>query len=183
MDRGTIARRYATALFKYACKQGKEESVYDTTVVLGYRYVEFPALKRVLDNPVLPAKEKEELIVLTAGRDLSDEFLRFVRLVIREKREEFLHMICLSYQEIYKREKNLLHVDIVTAIPVDGSMEKEIADRLETMTGKTVHVTSYVRPEIAGGYVMTWDTYRWDASVTTQLRQIKKELQNRVKME
>ena len=182
MNSGAISRRYATALFKYACRHKKERSIYDTAVTLSGSYVRFPALRRTLDNPILPAEQKEELIILASGQDVSNEFLNFIRLVIKQKREESLQMICLSYQDIYRKEKKLLHVDIITAVPIDKQIEKEVANRIERMTNETVDVATAVDREIIGGYILKWDTYRWDASVVSQLKQIKEELKNRVKI-
>jgi len=164
----------------YAHEHGKERSIYEATITLSKSYLDFPALKRTLASPILPGKEKEKLITLCAGKEISDEFLNFIRLLIRQKREEFLQMICLSYQDIYRREKKLLHVDIVTAVPIDRKTEKEIVDRLEQLTHETVDIVTTVDPEIIGGYIMRWDTYRWDASITSQLRKIKKELKEEI---
>jgi len=183
MDRGTISRRYATALYRYAYEHGKERVIYDTTLVLSNAYVQYPALKRTLASPILPGKEKEKLILLAAGGDVSTEFLNFVRLIIKQKREEFLQVICLGYQDIYRYEKRLLHVDIVTAIPIDKSTEKEIVEKLEKMTHETVDIVASVDPKIIGGYIIKWDTYRWDASITSQLKQIKKGLKDSVQIE
>lgn len=183
MDRGTVSGRYAKALYRYAHKHGQERSVYDSTVALNHSYLQYEALRRTLANPILAVEEKEKLIALAAGREVSEEFRQFVRLVIRQKREDFLQMICLSYQEIYRVAHKLLHVDIVTAVPVDAATEKAIADRLEQLTHETVDIRSTVDPSIIGGYILRWDTYRWDASVTSQLRQIKKELKDSIKME
>jgi len=183
MDRGTISRRYAKALYMYAHEHGKERSIYESAVALSKSYLEYTALRRTLANPILAGEEKEKLIILAAGGEVSDEFRNFIRLVIKQKREDFLQMIGLSYQEIYRYEKKLLHVDIVTAVPIDKKTEKDIVDRLEQLTHETVDIASTVDPEIIGGYILRWDTYRWDASITSQLRQIKKDLKDSVKIE
>lgn len=167
----------------YAHKHGQERSVYDSAVALSHSYLHYEALRRTLANPILAVEEKEKLIALASGNAVSDAFRHFVRLVIRQKREDFLQMICLSYQEIYRTEQKLLHVDIVTAVPIDQQTEKDIVDRLEQLTCETVDIASTVDPEIIGGYILRWDTYRWDASITSQLRQIKKDLKESIKIE
>lgn len=183
MNLGIISRRYATALYMYAHKHGKDKQIYKEAIKLSNSFLQFEALPRTLANPVLPAAQKEKLLVLCSGGEVSDEFLNFIRLVIRRKREEFLQVISLMYQDIYRKERKLLHVDIVTAVPIDKKTEKEIVDRLEQLTHETVDIVTTVDPEIIGGYIMRWDTYRWDASIRSQLRQIKKELKETVKIE
>lgn len=183
MDQGIISRRYATALYMYAHEHAKEKSIYKESITLSNGYFQYPALKRTLASPILPGTQKEELIVLSAGGKVSEEFQNFIRLIIKQRREDLLQMICLSYQDIYRYEKKLLHVDLVTAVPISKETEKEIVDRLEQLTHETVDIVATVDPEIIGGYIMRWDTYRWDASITSQLRQIKKDLKDTVKIE
>lgn len=182
MDRGSISRRYATALYRYARKHAVEECIYKATVTLSSSYMRYPPLRRTLANPVLPGEQKEKLITLAAGGDICDEFLHFIRLVIKQKREDSLQMICLSYQGIYHREKKRLHVDIITAIPIDKKTEKDIIDKLERMTHSIVSTETTIDPEIIGGYVMRWDTYRRDTSIASRLRQIKTDLKERTKI-
>lgn len=183
MDIGTISHRYAAAFYKYAVKHGKEACVYKETQALSRSYTQYPALNRTVCNPVLPSGEKEKVLLLATGEEVCDEFRHFIRLVLRQKREQFLPIICLIYQQIYRKEKRLLHVDIITAVPIDKETEKQIIRKMEKLTDETVDVYTTVRPEILGGYVIHWDTYRWDASVATRLRQIKKELTDTVKID
>lgn len=183
MDQGTVSGRYAKALYRYAQAHGQERSVYDSTLALNRSYLQYEALRRTLANPILATEEKGKLLTLAAGQEVSDEFRNFIRLVIRQKREDFLQMICLSYQDIYRCEKKLLHVDLVTAVPIDEQTQRAIVDRLEQLTCESVDIHATVDPEIIGGYILRWDTYRWDASISSQLQQIKKELKDSVKKE
>jgi len=183
MDIGTISRRYAVALYKFAIKHGKEKAIYTEAITLSKSYMQYPALRRTLTNPVLPAISKEKLLNLAVGGDMSDEFLKFIRLIIHQKREMFLQIICLIYQQIYRYEKKLLHVEITTAVAIDKKTEEHIVDKIEQITKETVDINTTVDPGIIGGYIIHWDTYRWDASVTTQLKQIKRELIDKVKIE
>ncbi|MDH6358014.1 F0F1 ATP synthase subunit delta [Parabacteroides sp. PF5-9] len=183
MDTGTISRRYAVALYKYAHMHGKEKQIYDETLRLSKSYTQFEALRRTVANPVLSKAKKEEVLCLAAGGETSDEFLNFLRLIIRQKREFFLEIICLDYQAIYRNEHKLLHMQIVTAVPIDSATKEQLVKKLEQLTNETVDIDETVDPSIIGGYVIKWDTYRWDASTATRLRQIKKELTERVKMD
>lgn len=107
MDLGIISRRYATALYMYAHKHGKEKEVYKSAFALSNSFLQYEALTRTLGSPVLPDEQKEKLLVLCSGKEVSEEFLNFIRLVIRQKREEFLWIISLMYQEIYRKERKL----------------------------------------------------------------------------
>ncbi len=52
------------------------------------------------------------------------------------------------------------------------SLEK----RIENATGKKINLTHVVQPDIIGGFVLTTDEKRLDASVKTRLQDIRKKL-------
>lgn len=182
MDIGTISRRYATALYRYARKYGKEKCIYKETSVLAANLRQYPALKRALASPVLSADKKEKAVYLATGGMVSKHFRNFIRFVIQQRRESFLQMICLGYQDIYRSENGLLQVDIVAAVPLTKAIEKQLIGKLERQTHKKVDITITVNPLIMGGYLVYWDTYRWDASVKRRLNHLRNELINNVKI-
>ncbi len=176
MDRGLISRRYASALWMYAIEGGSEDKVYAETLTLGHAFATYKALRRVLDNRMLPLEKKEEVLAAVVGGDVSKELRRFVQLLLHNGRGEFLQEICLSYQNIYRREKKLLNVELITATPMDKNVEKRMLEKLEDATGQTVNFVANVDKDIVGGYILKWGTYRIDASVVARLRQMRKKL-------
>ncbi|MDR2585703.1 MAG: F0F1 ATP synthase subunit delta [Prevotellaceae bacterium] len=175
MDTGTITRRYAMALWMYAKKNGAEEQVYAQTKQLFNSFSHYPSLKRVLSNRLVSIEKKVEVVVLATGKE-QDVFKNFIRLVLTNKRESYLPSICLSYETIYLREKKILKAKLVTAIPLDSNLEQRFIQKLEQRTGHTIQISTQVNPDIVGGYVVTLDCWRLDASVTGYLKQIKEQL-------
>jgi len=47
---------------------------------------------------------------------------------------------------------------------------------VESRTNGTVEFSTEVNPEILGGFILEYDTYRLDTSVKSQLKNILKEL-------
>jgi len=176
MYQGIISRRYASALWMYAKKNGQEDRVYDETKRLSAGFVKYAALKRVLSNHILSKEKKIAVILLIAGENVSDVFKNFLQLVFTNKREEFLQTICLSFETISLKEKKILKAKLVTAVPVEKKMEQRIINKIEKTTGHTIHLSTAVNPTILGGCIVTVDTWRLDASVTAQLKRIKENL-------
>ncbi len=176
MDTGLISRRYAKALLAYARKYGVEQQVYDLTGRLYWSFEQFPALHRVLGNKTVSDPSKEEVIRLAAGGETNPQFDKFIALVLRQVREEFLQMFCLSYRQLYRRETGLLDVELVTAVELDDVTRKKLIDRISEHTGAEIRLKIRVNPEIIGGYIFRWDTYRLDASVRSKLRRIRRQM-------
>ncbi|MDH6304750.1 F-type H+-transporting ATPase subunit delta [Parabacteroides sp. PF5-5] len=176
MDIGMISRRYAEALLMYAQKRGKDKDVYYEARMVSRVYREYPALRRVMSNLMLTPTKKVEIINACTPEELSDEMGHFLRLLIREKREEFLQEICLSYEKLFREANNWHDVHVITAIPLEEETEQKLKRRLEKYINGTVNLYTKVNPALIGGYAVLWDTYRMDASVASRLKRIEKRL-------
>ena len=55
-------------------------------------------------------------------------------------------------------------------------IEKKMRQRVESRTQGTVEFQTEIDPEIIGGFILEYDTYRMDASVQNQLRNILTQL-------
>ena len=176
MNQGLISRRYASALWLYASNNGQEDRVYAETKLLGSGFTRYSSLKRVLSNPILSRDKKLAVVTMIVEENISHVLTNFLRLIFTNKREEFLQTICLCFETIYLKEKKILKASLVTAAPVDSDMEQRIIQKIEKGTGHTIHLSAAVNPAILGGCIITVDTWRLDASVTTQLKRIKESL-------
>ena len=161
--------RYAKALLEYAAANKVEDEIYKEMLMLSHSFMAVPELRIALDNPVLAAKEKSSLICNAAGIKVCKEFVRFVELVLRERREGYVQSMSLMYIDLYRKLKNITIGRLITAYPVD----KETEERMKEIVHNRTH--GKVDPSIEGGFIFEVDTYRLDASVATQLRRVKRQ--------
>ncbi|MBR2253895.1 MAG: F0F1 ATP synthase subunit delta, partial [Prevotella sp.] len=59
---------------------------------------------------------------------------------------------------------------------VSDAMEQKMRKMVESRTNGTVEFSTEVDPDIIGGFVLEYDTYRLDTSVKAQLNKILKQL-------
>ena len=172
---------YVRALFRYALETNAEDTVFTEMKNLSDCFSKNPNLRATLDNPVLNTRGKLELIKTAAGGKVSDYFVRFVELVLRQRRENHLQTISLLFLDEYRKYKNITIGKLVTASPMD----KDTINKIKTLVGQTKNGTvdfeTEVKPEIAGGFILYIDSFRLDASVSTQLKRIKDGLLNKNK--
>ena len=173
MDIGIISVRYARALLKSALDQKLDEQVYQEMQLLAKSYVEVPELRHTIDNPML-AKEKKELLLLTAvGGDQTSVLSKaFVALVLREDRENMIQFMANSYVTLYRQQKNIIRGKLTTAVAVTPATEQKMRQMVESKTKGTVEFETEVNPDIIGGFILEYDTYRMDGSVKTKLNNI-----------
>ena len=172
MDIGVISVRYARALLKSATEQKLDETVYQEMQLLAKSYVDVPQLRHTIDNPML-SKEKKEMLLLTAVGGQPTELTKaFIQLVLREGREPVMQFIANSYVTLYRQQKNVIRGRLITAARVSPATEQKMRQMVESKTNGTVEFETEVNPDIIGGFILEYDTYRMDASVKAKLNSI-----------
>ena len=177
MDIGVISVRYARALLKSATEAKIEAQVYQDMQLLAKSYIDVPALRQTIDNPML-AKEKKQMLLDTAigGEHASALSKSFVALVLKEGRESMIQFMANSYVTLYRQQKNIILGRLTTATRVSAAMEQKMRTVVEAKTQGTVEFETQVDPDIIGGFVLEYDTYRMDASVKSRLNSILTQL-------
>lgn len=175
MNTGLIPVRYATALLDFANSSDMQDRVYTEAKSVTQSYFKFSELRTVLDNPVLAKAEKRKIITMAAGGDVSKPFDKFLDLLLENNRENHLLSIALKYIDIFRKQKNIHYGKLTTASTIDATTEKRLIAMVENTTGGTIEMEKVIDPEILGGFMFEVDFVRWDASISGQLRRIKKE--------
>ncbi|MBR6885156.1 MAG: F0F1 ATP synthase subunit delta [Prevotella sp.] len=176
MDIGVISVRYARALLKSATEAKIEDAVYTEMQQLAKSYVEVPQLRFTIDNPMLSKDKKEALLLTAVGEKPSDLTKTFIKLVLKEDRERVMQFIANSYVTLYRQQKNVIRGRLITAAAVSPATEQKMRQMVEGKTNGTVEFESEVDPDIIGGFILEYDTYRMDASVKTKLNSILTQL-------
>lgn len=172
MDLGVISVRYARALFKSATDLKLEERVYREMQLLSQSYLQVPALRPTIDNPMLVKDKKQQLLETASGADVSDLVKRFFALVLKEGRESTLQLMAAAYITLYRQQKNITRGRLITAMPISAETELKMKQMVERKTRGTVEFNSEIDPDIIGGFILEYDTYRMDASVKSKLNSI-----------
>ena len=176
MDIGVISVRYARALLKGATDAKIEDAVYAEMQQLAKSYVEVPQLRFTIDNPMLSKEKKEALLLTAVGKNPSPLTKTFIQLVLKEDRESVMQFIANSYVTLYRQQKNVIRGRLITAAAVSPATEQKMRQMVESKTNGTVEFETEVNPDIIGGFILEYDTYRMDASVKAQLNSILKQL-------
>ena len=180
MDIGVISVRYARALLKSATDAKIEDAVYTEMQQLAKSYIEVPQLRFTIDNPMLSKDKKEALLLTAVGTKASDLTKAFIQLVLKEDREGVMQFIANSYVTLYRQQKNVIRGRLITAAQVSPATEQKTEQKMrqmvESKTNGTVEFETEVNPDIIGGFILEYDTYRMDASVKAKLNSILTQL-------
>lgn len=176
MDIGVISVRYARALLKSATDQKLEDKVYQEMMTLAKSYLEVPQLRQTIDNPMLSKDKKEMLLQTASGEKISALTKNFIALVLKEDRENVIQFMANSYVTLYRQQKNVIRGKLTTAARVSAQTEQKMREMVESKTNGTVEFETEVNPDIIGGFILEYDTFRMDASVKSKLNSILNQL-------
>ena len=176
MDIGVISVRYARALLKSATDAKLEEQVYQEMNAVAKSYIDVPALRQTIDNPMLSKDKKQMLLETAAGGHPSQLCRSFISLVLKEDRENVMQFMANSYITLYRKQKNVIRGKLTTAARVSAETEQKMRQMVESQTNGIVEFESEINPDIIGGFILEYDTFRMDASVKTKLNTILNQL-------
>ena len=176
MDIGIISVRYAKALLQFAVENKEEQAVYGEMQTLGETFRAVPALQQALINPTYTEEQKTGWLLTAASGDARAtlSLRRFVSLVVKNGRADMMLFISASYLTLYRKKKHLTEARLTFARQVNATLVERIRKMLEEKIHAKVEMSVSEDKELLGGFVLEYDTYRLDASVRTQLNELRR---------
>ena len=184
MNEGLIPKRYAKALYKFACEKGADLGLYRLMGNLGRSFADNPALDSTVANPFVGDDDKIALLktAATGAADTTDKkagdvYADFLKLLRENKRLPMAGAISRAYCDIYRKENRIYRVAVVSAKPLDAPEQNRLLKLIEGHLdgGKMEHSFS-TDPELIGGFTVDIDNERLDASVKNELKQLRLKL-------
>ena len=178
MDIGIISTRYAKTLLRFATDNKEEDHVYKEMTTLAAIFQKVPELLQTLTNPVVDDANKSAILVCAAcgSTEASNSTSRFVDLVVRNHRASMMHFIALAFCSLYSKSKSIIRGSLTVPVSVSESTSQKLRQMVEARTKSNVELIVNVDPQIEGGFILQYDTYRLDASLRTQLLQLRRSL-------
>jgi F-type H+-transporting ATPase subunit delta len=177
MIMGSIARRYAKALFGLAAEQGKVEPWSETLQALKQVVEGSPDLRDVLSNPVY-SKDQRRAIVAQLGEalKLDPDPANLLYLLADRNRLGYLGAIVETFRELADSHLGRIRAKVTSAVPLDAAHAQRIAEKLAGATQAKVILDRAVDPSLLGGAVAQVGSFVYDGSVRTQLEDLRRSL-------
>jgi len=177
MIEGSIARRYAKALFGLAVEQGRVEPWADSLQDLKKAGEASPDLGDVLSNPVYTREQRRAVVgQLSAALKLDAEPANLLLLLGDRNRLAYLPAVVDTFRELADQHLGRVRATVTSAVPLDAAAAQAIAEQLAGKVNAKVLVERAVDPAILGGVVAQVGSQLWDGSVRTQLEALRRAL-------
>lgn len=180
MSTRASAARYARALLDIAVQESSPEQVERELAGFVDLVRQHAELTRVFDNPVVPASDKRAIVerVLEQSRP-SQPTSKLLLLLAARGRLALIHEILAVYRELLLEHQHVVVAEVTTAEPLSLERAAALRERLATMTGWTVTMTTSVDTSIIGGVVTKIGSTVYDGSVATRLARLRDRLVER----
>ena len=179
MNQGLIPSRYAKALYEYAAAQGEDSRIFELMEKLSVSFRTEPGLLKATVNPFIPAVDKVELLVTAAGPGAGEDavYKQFLRLLVDNGRLDAVRDIALAYLKLFRVRHNIRLVTVCSASPLDSAEEKRLKALISRhLDGASIDYRTEVDPDLIGGFTVSVDNEKLDASVEGELKQLRLSL-------
>lgn len=170
--------RYARALFQLSEEYKIQESVRNDMQDILKCIADSPELKFLLESPMIKGSEKSRLVNVIFKDKMQELTLKFIHLLIDNKREHFLPDICRNFISEYKHKLGIKEASITTATVLGEEYKKQIYDYITSKFNIKIELSEKVDPAIIGGFILRIEDEQVNASIQAQLNKIKRELIN-----
>jgi F-type H+-transporting ATPase subunit delta len=177
MAAGSLARRYAKAVFEIGVDQGGLDKIGGDLRTLAQAMHTSPELTNVLASPAIQKSDRKKVVdgllqrigVVSTTRNL-------VYLLLDGERLGAVPAISRELDRMIEAKAGRVSAEVVSARPLEPAQLSELIAVLEKLSGKKVSVQKREDPELLGGVVAKVGDTVYDGSLRTQLATLRDEL-------
>jgi F-type H+-transporting ATPase subunit delta len=169
-----VARRYAKALADVLPDERLEkvlEEVKTISSLLDDRTIKY------FKSPVVPLEKKRSLIEQILEKiKVSEELKKVLFLMAQKDRLGMLKEFASEFEKFVDYRLGVIKAEITTATEVDEETVLKIKSKIEEIFGKKAEISVKLDPSLIGGFVVRVADKVLDASIKTQLENLKKAI-------
>lgn len=169
MDKVTIARSYATALFELAERSQNIEPVSRALAEVNTLLATNRRIGEFLGSPKIEVADKKRVLRTAFEGRVPPIFLNFLMVVLDMRRQRLLREVAREYNLLMDEKLGRLNVEVTLARQPAGGELAGITEHLSTLTGKAVVPHAHVDPAILGGIIVRYGDRLLDGSLRRQL--------------
>ncbi|MBQ3252064.1 MAG: ATP synthase F1 subunit delta [Oscillospiraceae bacterium] len=176
----TAAQQYGQALYELARDEQVSQPILEQMQSLVAAFREESDFLRLLASPNLPKEERCQILDDSFRGEIHPYLLNFLKILTREGLAGKFPDCCKHYQSLYYTDHDILPVRVYTAQALTLQQEKQLTEKLESITGKSVLLQKHIQPDCLGGVRIVYNGKQVDGTVKSRLDAVGKLLKNTV---
>lgn len=178
MKGARAALRYAKAILNLAKENGVEETVNNDMKLIAETITENSELDAMLKSPVIKAADKTRVLNALFSNKVNNITKGLFNLLQENKRMVMLESVAKQYSIIYDHHKSIQVAKVTTAVPVTDALKFKIQQKVVELTGNEASIENIIDPNILGGFILRVGDVQYDASISNQLNELRREFDN-----
>jgi F-type H+-transporting ATPase subunit delta len=175
MKNTKVATRYARALLDLAIEQKNLDSVLGDMQVFSATVRDSRDFELLLSSPIVKADKKIEIFKL-AFEPFEKTTQDFIALITTNGREAMLGDIAEAFEAQVKEYRGIVPMTITSATKLEASTRDAIIAKVQSSVEGKLEVEEKIDESLIGGFVVRMGDQRIDASVASQLNNLKQRL-------
>lgn len=173
-----VASRYAKALLDLSIEQNSLDKINEDMNSLATLTRSSADLENLLTSPIVDRKKKADILNKLFEGKMEKMSLNFIQLITKNGREGILPAIADSFVQQYKDHKGIVDVYITSAQPLEKTTREKILTKVGDLVKGTLVTHETVDASLIGGFTVRIQDKQMDASIASQLRNLKNILLN-----
>ena len=172
-----VARVYSEALLNAADKSGEADAVQEQLDSLVHEVFRAnPQFKAFLGSGAVGRPAKGDVIRHAFQGRASALFFKFLMVLNEHERLDLLRPVAAAYKDLRDQRARRIRVQVRSAVPLGDDQRLRLQRELHDTFRLEPVLESSVDPGLIGGLVVRVGDWVYDASVRTQLENIRKHL-------
>lgn len=174
-----IAAPYARALYDYSVEKNIMHQITADFQNLEVFLKKTPNLIEYLNNPIIIADQKTELLNKILKSQLNNETFKFLMILVNRSRINILEAIIEEYLNLVYRVASIKMIEISTAFAFTNLQKNTLIKKLKKLTqAREIRLLITVDSSLIGGFLIKTNSKVIDFTIKNQLQKLAKHLDN-----
>lgn len=174
MKPNLLVHRYAKAFLDLAVQNDLVDKTLDDLLLIKTTIEDNKELEILIHQPFVSKERKANILNRLFVDRVATISLNLVNLLIEKNRDSIITDIYDKYYEIYLDYKKIAVVTVTSAVALDEKTSNRIVNILKhkIVNKDTIEIKNVVDKTIIGGFIVKYNDYVYDASVTHTLKRL-----------
>jgi F-type H+-transporting ATPase subunit delta len=175
MLRLAAGRRYAEAAFELAERDGTVDA-WRKDLSAACELAQDERVARAIDSPAVGFVHRRKAVEALLGSHVSHMALNLALVLARRGRFSLLPQVSAEFDELVRRSRGIVAATVTTPAPLGAKDLAAVRAHVERLAGAKVELEATTDPTLLGGLCVRIGDWQIDASVSTRLARLRKEL-------
>lgn len=176
LDKATIAKRYAVALFELTHDQGTDTETLAELSALRDVLEQNPEFTKALLSLRIDEAAKQKMLA-TLSEGTSQVVGNLIQMTYDYRRIQNLPAIITKYEELVHKAAGIVNAEVQTAVPLSDDQVSRLKEKLvQRYQANEVRLTQSVDENLLGGVIVKANDQILDGSLATKLAAIRQSI-------